>query len=685
MIANFALTRLVIRKDDRWNRNVLRILKQGEQYQFNGYGDECGSLERDFFAAGVTISAIVGKNGSGKSSLLDLTYRMFNNLGYCLKRSLKHKPTEPHLGFVPDLYADLDFVVTDPKTDVKTYCCIHNYGDTVAFEYGKEKFKFPPIRGKADNEDEFAGYEPLESLTRKELGKLSHCLFYTIVINYSMQAFLPDEYTSDGTLWLQDNEPILAMKSTWIDEMFHKNDGYMTPIVLNPYRNHGTIDMGNIDELIDTYALSLLIFYKNRKRQKEFMPGYTTGRIEFSRNDGKLIDKCRQFTGAADRQQFMNLFCDAVKDPMHYASQIVRAYGFDTDRANGMTAELYLYLVYKIFAIAAKYADYEVYSEIGRVRNCVKPIGDADFEKVCSSIRDLVKLILSDPSHITFKIRQTCYLLCCLELVNRNSHLGKMLQCERFTIDDYVLLTSVIWKQVSQERQSVMMNGKAQYLERIIQTLPPPLFNANIVLKNKNGVEVDFHHLSSGERQFMHTLCTMVYHINNIRTIKSTTRLRYRKINIVLDEAELCFHPEMQRRFVDALIKYLSVTGLTWYCAFHILIVTHSPFILSDIPQCNILYLEEGRQINGENAITVNPFGANVNDVLAQSFFLDRGFVGEFAKKKIEGIVSYLKSDKLVKDGWNMDKAERFIHRIIGEPIIRKMLEDMLHEKNIRR
>lgn len=43
--------------------------------------------------------------------------------------------------------------------------------------------------------------------------------------------------------------------------------------------------------------------------------------------------------------------------------------------------------------------------------------------------------------------------------------------------------------------------------------------------------------------------------------------------------------------------------------------------------------------------------------------------------------MSYLKSDKLVKDGWNMDKAERFIHRIIGEPIIRKMLEDMLHEK----
>lgn len=71
MIANFALTGLVIRKDDRWNRNVLRILKQGEQYQFNGYGDECRSLERNFFAAGVTISAIVGKNGSGGRNYLE--------------------------------------------------------------------------------------------------------------------------------------------------------------------------------------------------------------------------------------------------------------------------------------------------------------------------------------------------------------------------------------------------------------------------------------------------------------------------------------------------------------------------------------------------------------------------------------------------------------------------------------
>lgn len=89
----------------------------------------------------------------------------------------------------------------------------------------------------------------------------------------------------------------------------------------------------------------------------------------------------------------------------------------------------------------------------------------------------------------------------------------------------------------------------------------------------------------------------------------------------------------MQRQYLNTILNYLSVTGLTWECAFHLLIVTHSPFILSDIPQSNILYLQNGKQIKS-NDMDVNPFGANVNDVLAQSFFLNKGFVGDFAKKK---------------------------------------------------
>lgn len=680
---NFALSKLVIRNNERWNPNVLRILKQGETYVFNKYADKDNVVGSDFFLNGVTVSAIVGKNGSGKSSLLDLIYRMLNNFGYCLKNCLKNKPKDLHLGYVPNIYAELYFVEIDNKTGERRLGCLHNDGDVIAIEFGDKKYRFLAVRNGKEEDENFADYELLNDMTRKELGKLSHYLFHTIVINYSMQAFLPDEYDKDGTIWPDDKEREFLLNNTWIDEMFHKNDGYQTPIVLNPYRDHGKIDMTNIDGLVDSYALSLLIFYKQRKRNNEFIPGYTTGDILYKRNDEAFIEKCRKYTKTASNDRFMGIFCASVKDQSHYASQIIQAYGFNIVNAKGLTAELFLYLVYKTINIAFTYSDYEEYKNLGNLKNITKGISQKDFAKTQSDIRGLVNQILIDRSHITFKIRQTCYLLRCLENVDIEPDLVKLLLAKEFSIERYRELTSKAWKMFADRKHIPIPIAKALHLEQIIQTLPPPIFSVQISLEKRDGEKIDFHHLSSGERQFIHVLSTIVYHVNNIISIKSPTRLQYRKINIVLDEAELCSHPDMQRQYLNTILNYLSVTGLTWGCAFHLLIVTHSPFILSDIPQSNILYLENGRQKNTED-VTVNPFGANVNDVLAQSFFLNKGFVGEFAKSKIESLVVFLKTGKKTRDNWTLKKAEAFIDRIVGEPIVRMMLKGMLHDKNIR-
>lgn len=678
---NFAITKLVIHKNDNWNKNILRILKQGKTYVFNKYMDKDNPIENDFFLNGVTVSAIVGINGSGKSSLLDLTYRMFNNLGYCMKNSLKRSPTEPYLGFVPDIYTDLHFVEINNKTKEKKLGCLHNNGYIVAIEYAGKKFKFAPVREGQATQNIYVDYETLNNLTKKKLGSLSRYLFHTLVINYSLQAFLPDEYDKDGTIWPGKEGYELLHNNTWIDNIFHKNDGYQTPIVLNPYRDHGIIDMMNIDNLIDSHALSLLVFYKQRKRNNEFIPGYTTGNITYKKDNSNVIEKCRKYAKAIDNGSFMNIFCSSVKNQSHYASLIIQAYGFSTNKVNGITAELYLYLVYKTLNIASTYSDYDEFKVLGDMKNCTKGIGKIDFKNVKGKIIKLVTQILKDKSHITFKIRQVCYLLACLETVNKESDLGKLILSKGFSIEDYARLTMDAWENVAAEKKKYLLNCQALHLEKIIQTLPPPLFSVHIGLKNKNNEDVDFHHLSSGERQFIHTLSTMVYHINNIISIKSLTRLRYRKINIVLDEAELCSHPEMQRQYINTILNYLSVTGLTWNCAFHILVVTHSPFILSDIPQSNILYIENGIQIENTK-IAVNPFGANVNDVLAQSFFLNKGFVGAFAKRKIESLVKYIKTDKQTTEHWDKNKAKNFINKIIGEPIVKSMLEGMLDEKN---
>ena len=106
---------------------------------------------------------------------------------------------------------------------------------------------------------------------------------------------------------------------------------------------------------------------------------------------------------------------------------------------------------------------------------------------------------------------------------------------------------------------------------------------------------------------------------------------------MILDEAEICFHPEYQRLFVSRLLYMIKSLHLNNFCAFNIIIATHSPFILSDIPRDNILYLEKGVAQSREDFI--KPLAANISDILYQSFFLRKGFIGEWARTKINSIL----------------------------------------------
>ena len=90
-----------------------------------------------------------------------------------------------------------------------------------------------------DSEDEilFPGEESpkkLNSLKNENLEILEK-LFYTIVTNYSIYSFNPDDYfLDDGT------------ENFYAKNIFNKNDGYITPFVILPYRDDkGIIDIEN--------------------------------------------------------------------------------------------------------------------------------------------------------------------------------------------------------------------------------------------------------------------------------------------------------------------------------------------------------------------------------------------------------------------------------------------------------
>ena len=108
---------------------------------------------------------------------------------------------------------------------------------------------------------------------------------------------------------------------------------------------------------------------------------------------------------------------------------------------------------------------------------------------------------------------------------------------------------------------------------------------------------------------------------------------------------------------------------------------THSPFILSDIPNELITYMENGHQLTkdelGERKIRP-PMAGNISELLHQSFFLHDGFIGEYVRKKILSLVDYLKTGNTGIDGWDEEQAKMFIEEIC-EPFISKQLR-MLYE-----
>ena len=83
---------------------------------------------------------------------------------------------------------------------------------------------------------------------------------------------------------------------------------------------------------------------------------------------------------------------------------------------------------------------------------------------------------------------------------------------------------------------------------------------------------------------------------------------------------------------------------------------------------------------------TDRTFGGNIHELLKDSFFLDKGYMGEFSKRKIQSASNYL--DRLIKGTqnensgtesdirWDKEGIRKFID-LIGEPILRNSLREM--------
>jgi predicted ATP-binding protein involved in virulence len=192
--------------------------------------------------------------------------------------------------------------------------------------------------------------------------------------------------------------------------------------------------------------------------------------------------------------------------------------------------------------------------------------------------------------------------------------------------------------------------------------------------------------LSSGENALLN-LFSRLYDFLNSKLSNETRLLKDTKNYILLlDEADLGFHPTWKKKFVSSLISTIPhfFNSLENNPNVQILFSTHDPLTLSDIPNKNIIYLN--RNITNEETEILdldNPkrpkksFAANVTELLADSFFIEDGLIGDFANKKINETIFWLNE----KENKAVYEYHKKLIQNIDEPIIQRKLAEMYSEK----
>lgn len=668
----------------------------------------------------VTVSAIVGENGAGKSSLIEYEMRLINNFSTALFGEYAKVNGWPHLHYINGVDGELYYLhkqnvlhlrVKDRK--VSLFCYYKQEGE----EDGCYVFKQPkegPMNLLPAGTGEFERGKPVRSPFNMNyfegLKEILPRFFYTVVLNQSVYAYNTNDFWRESNTQRYEvlvrhgqkkNEkgeriPYSTEDKSWLNGLFHKNDGYQIPLVLTPFRKEGNYDINVENRLAYERLMSIMVRQEDDNRVINGHLRVSSFRLRRNNLDYELAYihhklGYRQFS----REDFEKMSVVLLST----WSELI---GLDLTKAVQGKAYGQLainYLVYKTLKIAYTYDEYRDYNTDFNAKR--KEFNEKAF-------RLLVQKTIANYSHVSSKLYRTV-----AYLIWDVYELEKLAQDKSadFRVDEI----NRRWVEAFGSKKIDITDsiGSSLILE---SALAPPFLDITIGMEDvQTGAEVPFEYLSSGEKQQAYTISSLVYHLKNLdsvsRDASTNDRVAYNYVQLILEEVELYYHPELQRQFVRNLLDGIGQAGLSFIKSINVCIVTHSPFVLSDIPQQNVLAL---RKDNSE-VQRIPSFGANIHEMLKLSFFLERGTVGDFAQWTItriaqclrvhrwlngietppsffpsldgdlgeysflEDLKLFLRGEKFTKDGFDIVYPSSVLLsqiNLIEEPVVRRVLLD---------
>ena len=556
--------------DERYNINyndnneITGITISGEKYivPSNFYSKELH----------IQVSAVVGGNGSGKSALAELFLYFMFYFGInkeLISKHLSSSDTSDESKLFKQVRYTKEIRMMKANLNVELLYIHNDFLYHINLRQSNYEIK---VYERGLNQYLLFKKIPFEDFTLP---------FYSMYVNYSHYGL---NTNVDGV---------------WLGTLFHKNDGYQLPVVINPYREEGNININ-----VENYLSKDRVFTNVIDAGDEtlILPHLEIDYIEIARDSSKSKDNSNPF----DRR---SRDIDLLIKPLYKTFFAGEDY---PSLINNYQSEVEDYLLRKIGTITERYIDYKKYNSlVGQLTSY--------FAVEENELKSFFQQLYQDRSHVTLKIRQS---------LNFLRH--DLYQIDHNEGSKHCKLNEVI--------ESIAKLREDQFFTETIDYLPPPLFMTRFHFKNKS----HFDQLSSGEKQQIYSIHSIIYHLKNIDSVHESkgVKLKYSSVFLILDEIELYYHPQAQKKTIDRLFYVLEKSKLVYVKCLNIMFLTHSPFILSDIPSEFTLKLKEGKGITSQNKHKT--FAANITDLLTDSFFLENGLMGDFAKRKIDEVIAFL-------------------------------------------
>jgi AAA15 family ATPase/GTPase len=610
----------------------------------------------------VNIAALLGKNGSGKSSLLEAIYlliyciaernEMLKNRGYA-KGNIKRNSSRP---FFEEQLSLIENLLSQSAIEL----CYELGDNYYLIENTPKDAHFYRLENQQWIKDDFSAEH----------------FFYTITVNYSLYG-------------LNSRKNYF-----WLDSLFHKNDGYKTPLVINPFRNNGVININIELQLAQTRLLSNMIH--ELYDSDEFVEGKSIRGVNFSilpdligkleisdirgiykltldKTEVDLVELFIELVGISVKKykapmspdeigRIANLLRKDLKRPSANLNEFRYNPASTNPSADQILTLHAKYIVAKLYKTCSKYDQFKAYSK----RHSVVNDNDTIRIPLIHKGKGLIKQVLNDRSHVTLKLRQAVN-----ALIFGYFNGAKWLQArqpDHWEREMYQLYIDypVIKKMV---RTAHSANKR---LRRSLSEFVPAAFVKPEISVDTSAEGSAFSDLSSGEQQMVHSIHGILYHLLNIESVKRAAD--YQGVNLILDEIELYYHPDFQRTFIRQFLNSLKPLNLTKIKGLNIIFSTHSPFILSDIYHTNVLKMVKGapETFKAEE----KTFGSNIHEMLSDAFFLDGDLIGAHAKASISALVRELEILRLKKGIAMLNSQEKKQPDLTAKKV--KLLQDEL-------